>query len=39
LLAKRDFLFQGVEVDTFADIAIADFFGIVLLVVSGNAYA
>ena len=32
LFAECDFLFQGVEVDAFADIAIADLFGIFFLV-------
>src|ERR1035437_1175792 len=32
LLAECDFLFQGVEVQTFADVAVADFLGIFLLV-------
>jgi hypothetical protein len=37
LFAERDLFVQGPEIDAFANVAIADFFGIFLLVVGKGA--
>jgi len=37
LLAECDFLLQGVEVDTLADVAVTDFFGVFFFLVPGES--